>query len=61
MKNNLKEIMKQKQISFNDMAKLTDVSVTTIQNWQKAELIKPKTQRKIAKALKVDVTVLFEG
>jgi transcriptional regulator with XRE-family HTH domain len=59
MKNNLKEIMEMKSISINDLAKDADVTVATVLNWRKAETIKPKTQRKIAKALKIDVGVVF--
>lgn len=60
MKNNLKQIMQEKKILVEDFAKIMDVTQTTIVNWRNSEKLKPKTQRKIAKALKVDVTELFE-
>lgn len=61
MKNNLKEIMELKTVSINDLAKYADVTVGTVLNWRKSDKIKLKTQRKIAKALKVDVNELFES
>lgn len=60
MKNNLKEIMTKEGVTIQDLAMSMDVSLPTICKYRKAETIKPKTQRKIAKALKVDVNVVFE-
>lgn len=59
-KNNLKEIMTKEGITIQDLAISMNVSLPTICNYRKAETIKPKTQRKIAKALKVDVNVVFD-
>lgn len=59
MKNNLKEIMTSKGVTIQDLAISMGVSLPTICKYRKEETLKPKTQRKIAKALKVDVNELF--
>lgn len=60
MKNNLKEVMTEKKLSIQEFANIMDVSLTTVNTWRKSKDIRPKTQRKIAKALKVDVSLVFE-
>lgn len=60
MKNNLKEVMKEKNLSIDDFARKANVTVGTVQNWRKAEKMKTKTQEKIAKLLGVKVFEVFD-
>lgn len=52
--------MTKEGITIQELAINMNVSLPTICNYRKAESLKPKTQRKIAKALKVGVEELFE-
>lgn len=60
MKNNLRQVLKEKRISFDDMAKKADVSKGTITNWCNSEDLKPAKQEKIASYLGMEVTEIFK-
>ena len=60
MANNLKKIMINKGISLDDMAKMCDVSVTTVRNWRKSETLKRKKIIYICDILDISSEDLFE-
>lgn len=60
MKNNLRQVLKEKRISFDDMAKIADVSKGTISNWCDREDLKPAKQQKIASYLGMEASQIFK-
>ena len=60
MKNNLEQILQQKEIKKADFAKSLGVTPNTIQNWCKAKSMHSETMHKIAEKLNVNVCDVFE-
>ena len=60
MKNNLKKVLKDKNISAYKMAKDLDISFVTAYNWCNSDNLSPKKMKTISKYLEVDLKEVFE-